>query len=72
MIVTVEGVLDEELVVCGMHAPTIEKEREGWMGKMEERMKKRKGYKVMGGDLNFVMDTKWDKTGDRANPKRGK
>ena len=38
---------------------------------MEERMKRRKGYKVMGGDLNFVMDTKWDKTGDRANLKRG-
>jgi exonuclease III len=69
VIVTIEGVLEEELVVCGMYAPTEAKEREVWMGKVEERMKKKKGYIVMGGDLNFVMDTRWDKTGDRANPK---
>ena len=39
------------------------------MREIEERMKRHKGYKIIGGDFNFVMDTRYDKIG--GNKKRG-
>ena len=66
-IATVSNWLEEDVVICGLYAACDPKEREEWMEEMERKMEQKKGYRVMVGDLNFVMDTKWDKIGGNKN-----
>ena len=66
---TIRGVMEEELHIWGIYAPTVATDRKVWMRKVGERIKKKKGIRVVAGDFNFVMDTKLDKIG--GNKKKG-
>ena len=37
------------------------------MGRVGKEMKKNQGLRIIAGDFNFVMDTKWDKIGGNKN-----
>ena len=65
VIVKIRGWTDQDIVLTGLYASTDNNERRKWMKKMEKRLKKMKGYQMIGGDLNFVTDTRLDKIGGR-------
>ena len=69
LMLTMKNVWSEDVVLCGLYAPVNGLERQTWMKKVGKRMKKKKGMKMIAGDMNFVMDTRLDKI--RGNPKRG-
>ena len=67
---TVKGMMEEPLHIWGIYAPVKTMvDRRKWMEKVGKEMKKKKGMRVIAGDFNFVMDTRWDKVG--GNKKKG-
>ena len=64
---------EKDMVFWGIYAPVKPTERKKWMKEMGKRMKKVKGRKMIAGDYNFIMDSKYDKIGGNANKgKEGK
>ena len=79
LIIKIKGMMDKDLIICGMYASTNAAERKQWMGDVldvmvnDKRMKMEDVYYVMVGDLNFVKDTRWDKkNGNKTKGMEGK
>ena len=66
---TLRGMMGrDDLHIWGIYAPTkTAAYRKEWTGRAGKEMKKKKGLRIIAGDFNFVMDTKWDKIGGNKN-----
>jgi endonuclease/exonuclease/phosphatase family metal-dependent hydrolase len=71
--VAIQGILEEKIQIWGIYAPNNPTERKKWLRDMGGRMRKEEGIRVVIGDLNFVMDTRWDKVnGNKSKGTEGR
>ena len=63
--VEIKNLLDKPLCIWGIYAPTLAKDRKKWLKDLGNEIRIDKGYTLIAGDFNFVIDTTLDKRGGK-------